>query len=329
MEDDNKRVMPTLQHSQVEFDSSQAEKSSLRAFLSLRERLGEGMNLNSTTTKQLLELNKINCHAEFISASSHRQTVTTLETQFTHGKISPVARFRNKFGMTFSAFTLAEVLITLGIIGVVAALTMPTLMSNYRKHVAETRLAKFYTTMNQAIQRAEVDYGDKKNWGNMGNGFETDEDGNIDKTKSIPKAWFDKYMKPYLNLADERVSGQGGVVAYFHDGSVAFFNQAGIILYLNKKDYQETVDDNGVTHIKQELTGTRMFLFYLSPTDKSLAGHYNKGIEPYTWGWDGTREDLFTGRYGCAQNSTNAKAYCTKLIQMNGWKIPKDYPLKF
>ena len=60
------------------------------------------------------------------------------------------------------AFTLAEVLITLGIIGIIAAMTLPTLLSNYRKQVAETRVAKFYSTMNQAIQRAENDYGDKK-----------------------------------------------------------------------------------------------------------------------------------------------------------------------
>ena len=40
------------------------------------------------------------------------------------------------------AFTLAEVLITLGIIGVVAALTMPSLMSNYRRKVAETQGSK-------------------------------------------------------------------------------------------------------------------------------------------------------------------------------------------
>ena len=58
------------------------------------------------------------------------------------------------------AFTLAEVLITLGIIGVVAALTIPTLMANHRKQVVETSLEKFYSTMNQAIKMAEVDYGD-------------------------------------------------------------------------------------------------------------------------------------------------------------------------
>ena len=41
-----------------------------------------------------------------------------------------------------TAFTLAEVLITLGIIGVVAALTLPALINNYEKSVVETRMQK-------------------------------------------------------------------------------------------------------------------------------------------------------------------------------------------
>ncbi len=36
-----------------------------------------------------------------------------------------------------SAFTLAEVLITLAIIGIVAALTIPTLISNYQKKIQQ------------------------------------------------------------------------------------------------------------------------------------------------------------------------------------------------
>ena len=64
---------------------------------------GEGSTFNSATGKQLQELNKINCHAEFISASSHHQAITTPEKQSDHGEISPVARFRNKFGMTSSS----------------------------------------------------------------------------------------------------------------------------------------------------------------------------------------------------------------------------------
>ena len=41
---------------------------------------------------------------------------------------------RLKFAVFKSAFTLAEVLITLGIIGVVAAMTIPTLMTNITKN---------------------------------------------------------------------------------------------------------------------------------------------------------------------------------------------------
>jgi type II secretory pathway pseudopilin PulG len=41
-------------------------------------------------------------------------------------------------------------LITLGIIGIVAALTMPSLVADYRKKVVITRLQKFYSIINQA-----------------------------------------------------------------------------------------------------------------------------------------------------------------------------------
>lgn len=53
------------------------------------------------------------------------------------------------------AFTLAEVLITLGIIGVVAALTMPSLMSNYRRKVAETQLKQTYSILLNAVTKGE------------------------------------------------------------------------------------------------------------------------------------------------------------------------------
>ena len=46
-----------------------------------------------------------------------------------------------------AAFTLAEVLITLGIIGVVAALTLPTLIQNHQKQVYVTQLKKAYSTL--------------------------------------------------------------------------------------------------------------------------------------------------------------------------------------
>ena len=55
------------------------------------------------------------------------------------------------------AFTLAEVLITLGIIGVVVAMTMPTLINNYQKKLAVTRLKHFSSMMQQAAKMRDKD----------------------------------------------------------------------------------------------------------------------------------------------------------------------------
>ncbi len=58
------------------------------------------------------------------------------------------------------AFTLAEILITLGIIGVVAAITMPTLIGNHREKVTVTRLTQTYSLLSQAIERMIQDQSD-------------------------------------------------------------------------------------------------------------------------------------------------------------------------
>lgn len=47
------------------------------------------------------------------------------------------------------AFTLAEVLITLGIIGVVATITIPSLMENVRNRDLQAQLKKTYSEWNQ------------------------------------------------------------------------------------------------------------------------------------------------------------------------------------
>ncbi len=60
-----------------------------------------------------------------------------------------------------SAFTLAEVLITLGIIGVVATMTIPTLMSNTNKAEFKTGFKKILSVLNQAVTMSvAVDYTD-------------------------------------------------------------------------------------------------------------------------------------------------------------------------
>ena len=78
-----------------------------------------------------------------------KRTAFTLAEGATH-----VAHFDN---VRRVAFTLAEVLITLGIIGIVAALTMPSLIAHHRKKVLQTALLKTYSELQQANLKLQTD----------------------------------------------------------------------------------------------------------------------------------------------------------------------------
>ncbi len=72
--------------------------------------------------------------------------------------------FKLKFtDKNFGAFTLAEVLVTLGIIGVVSAMTIPTLMSNHQRKVYVTQLHKIYNE----VQQAAINFMNSKNAVNL------------------------------------------------------------------------------------------------------------------------------------------------------------------
>ena len=62
----------------------------------------------------------------------------------------------------FRGFTLAEVLITLVIIGVIAAMTIPTLMNNTNKQEYVSRLKKAYSTLSQATNRIITEEGNPR-----------------------------------------------------------------------------------------------------------------------------------------------------------------------
>ncbi len=235
-------------------------------------------------------------------------------------------------------FTLAEVLITLGIIGIVAALTIPTLISNYRKKVVESRLVNFYSVMNQAIKLSEVDNGSIMTWEKLEKGYETDEDGNPDYNRTNALLWFNKYLKPYLKtikIESPNNTITGYLKIYMPDGGLAVFSASSIIYYPNAADYKETAStsDPDFQRNNPEDSGTRYFTFFFAPWKDGVQYkyHYQRGMEPYMYNWDGDKESLLTdSTYGCKKDiGTNERAYCTKLIQMNSWKIPDDYPLKF
>lgn len=232
------------------------------------------------------------------------------------------------------AFTLAEVLITLGLIGVVAALTIPNVTSYYRKKIVETRLAKFYSNINQAVQMSEKDNGPKEYWEKLG----TDNpDDNAQNGEILPSIWFDKYLKPYLKYSDLKVNDvTGRVMVYFPDGSLCligglsfhFWPEAGSF-----ENYNADADTSaGESRNNYKISGIKYFTFFFAPysLEENQKFHYKKGVEPYKVKWDGTIEKLKNdSSIGCRETVSNERAYCAALIQQNGWKIPDDYPLKF
>ncbi len=73
----------------------------------------------------------------------------------------------NRIGFSncsFIAFTLAETLIVMGIIGVVAALTIPNLNSSTNNMEKVTKVKKIYAELNEAHNRATAVYGPVETW---------------------------------------------------------------------------------------------------------------------------------------------------------------------
>ncbi len=112
-------------------------------------------------------------------------------------------------------FTLAEVLITLGIIGVVAALTLPSLLAYYQDKVVVTKVKKAYSIFSQAYVKAiEANGGlQKEEWDCSA--FQDTSDG------SKAARCYISYMLPYIKTINVcRVNGDlkdCKFSSFFHD----------------------------------------------------------------------------------------------------------------
>ena len=62
------------------------------------------------------------------------------------------------------AFTLAESLLVMGVIGIVATLVVPNLKNNSEDQVYVAKARKVYTEIETAYERAVLKYGDPKDW---------------------------------------------------------------------------------------------------------------------------------------------------------------------
>lgn len=90
-----------------------------------------------------------------------------------------------------NAFTLAEMLITLGVIGVVSVLTIPNLIKNYYEKRTVSQLREVQSILSQALRQAEEEYGDVYGWGLSYNSSSSDAQIIADN------------IKPFLKLAQD------------------------------------------------------------------------------------------------------------------------------
>lgn len=228
----------------------------------------------------------------------------------------------------FKAFTLAEVLITLGIIGVIAALTIPSIIQANRNREVSAKLKQVYTIMNQAIMLSENDNGPKEDWPYCSGG-----------TSGCTELLFSKYVLPYIKYTKyELFQSFGGtnIVIYFANGTILVGKPVSILngidfffitsgKYFDIENFSSKNDDGEYTTSRKG-SGATLFSFALSPNYPG--NHYKKGFEPYQKGDDiiNEKELKYASNYGCYKGEV--PAFCTALIRYNGWNIPKDYPYK-
>ena len=168
----------------------------------------ETCNSKTEANAKLLELNEITtscaahtprndmCHPEAIAEGSQEVNEMLKQVQDdkyvseAHSKeLNVLKSYRLNDFKKKAAFTLAEVLITLGIIGIVAAMTIPTLIANYQKKVLKTQFMKKYAEISQAVLLAKSEtYGNFK-------AYCIKYDGTSFYREQECKEIFDKYFK--------------------------------------------------------------------------------------------------------------------------------------
>ena len=112
------------------------------------------------------------------------------------------------------AFTLAEVLITLGIIGVVAAMTIPTLVANYRTKALESGFKKSYSLLMQSLINVQNEY-----WGGFGSGE------NAYQTEFYKALW-----KSYKIETHNSIGEASDLLGYRHNGKYSVKDYAGNVM---------------------------------------------------------------------------------------------------
>ena len=211
-------------------------------------------------------------------------------------------------------FTLAEVLITLGIIGIVSALTLPSIITKCEKIVTVNKVKSAYAVFSGAVRMSINDNGEISGWD-----FSLSDD-----------EFLEKYLLPYLTGATKSKLSQMTTLANSFYLFWAQPTRQNCYVLQNGTQFRIGTSATGRKLLVIDINGTRKpnlvgrdgFMFRFDPNKNSFAPQ-GQGL---------TRQKLVTdGFFACAKNISwwnvhYAGEYCAALMMHDGWKIRDDYP---
>ena len=235
------------------------------------------------------------------------------------------------------AFTLAEVLITLGIIGVVAALTLPSLISNYQKKVTAAKLKQTYSILSNDIAKEQALTGIP-----FSSYYTLEYRKDVCPTgyefTACSNALFEDYLKD--NLSDNvKVlnSGLGGIfdkniASVLYGKGFILPNGVGVNIYGGAfavvPNYKK-IKDTDIKKKLKRIPGKTLFYFGKISADSLNATKDMVGLLPMSKSErkNLTRDDLITR---CkSSNVSTAVTACSQLFIEDGFEFSKDYPIRF
>ena len=253
-----------------------------------------------------------------------------------------------------AAFTLAEVLITLGIIGVVAALTLPALIQKYQKIVTVNRLKTNVSILSNAIRMSEAHNGEIAEWDLVSNArqdYDPDSSTSNDLKSELAKQYIMPYLKGELTLTKTLAQlGYTTPISYPNYSSSVFapLTAAGTVIRLNNGSIVLLNMDWGTNPLtgNRSMRGLQFYIDIDGPKGKNTIGKdifvaelpfaYKTKFMMYeywtlTGGTSATmnkievsaksRDDLMQQ---CKEDTYGQS--CGRLIEFDGWEIKDDYP---
>ena len=242
-----------------------------------------------------------------------------------------------------AAFTLAEVLITLGIIGVVAAMTIPTLIANYQKKQTVSKLKQTYSTISQTLTMAQAEHGDTTTWEVAGIYGTPTDDTNFNHKDAITK-FATKYFIPYLKVSKDFGYTQEQTVNYDGPYSPVTNNYVAgrgtpkyRILLTNDILISVGIGTSscvGGTNPDGSCVSTeyRNIIFEVDINGFSKPNTYGKDIFYMTFDLRKRIFEFLKGNNNSRQVYLNyckgdlGSQFCGYLISLDGWEIKEDYP---